>query len=227
MKHDDTQKVQFLQAEGDAWYRRNREALAAESPLRDSFARRIAAHLPVTKGTPASVLEIGAGDGANLAALARIASVDAHGLEPSAQAVEAGRTANPALHLRCGTADDLPYAAASFDVVWFGFCLYLVDRPLLFRCVSEADRVLRPGGAVAIVDFDPGMPTRRSYHHRPGVWSYKMDYSSLFLAHPDYRLAEKISGSHSELRWADDPQERVALWICRKDPEHAYQTVTS
>ena len=35
------------------------------------------------------------------------------------------------------------------------------------RAVAEADRVLRDGGALAIVDFDPEAPCVRPYHHRP------------------------------------------------------------
>ena len=125
--------------------------------------------------------------------------------------------------LRTGTADELPYDDASFDVVWFGFCLYLVDRTLLMRTVSEADRVLRDGGVLAIVDFEPEAPCARPYSHRPGLLSYKMDHSRLFLANPAYVLAEKHATSHTTGRWEHDPQERVALTICRKDLEHAYR----
>ena len=64
-----------------------------------------------------------------------LAPIEGHGIEPSQQAVQAGREAFPALHLRQGTADALPYGDGEMDVVWFGFCLYLVDRPLLMRAV--------------------------------------------------------------------------------------------
>ncbi|MEP7311089.1 MAG: class I SAM-dependent methyltransferase [Pseudomonadota bacterium] len=219
MSNDRLQKDDFIQDEGDAWFRRNRAQLGAPSEMRAAFAARVAANLG---GVRSSVLEIGAAEGANLALLQSLADIEAHGIEPSAHAVEAGSLLHPSIHLRTGTADELPYERASFDVVWFGFCLYLVDRDLLFRAVAEADRVLRSGGLLVIVDFDPDGPSRRHYHHRPGIWSYKMDHSRLFLANPAYRLVDKLSASHQGVGWVEDPQERLALWLCRKDTANAY-----
>ncbi len=215
-----SQKLEFLACEGDQWHARNQSALAASSPLRDLAVSCIADHLPA--GRTARVLEIGCGQGGNLAALAARHSIEAHGIEPSREAVAAGSKLYPGLTLRTGTADGLPYDDASFDMVWFGFCLYLVDRSLLMRAVAEADRVLRDGGALAIVDFDPDTPCVRPYHHRPGLNSYKMDHARLFLANPAYVLAEKRATSHTTGRWEADPQERVAVTVCRKDLAHAY-----
>ncbi len=218
-----TQKSEFLIREGDAWHERNRATLSAASPLRDAVASGIASQLGV-RSSPARVLEIGCGQGDNLAALGSRSAIEAHGIEPSSGAVESGRLAHPELHLQCGTADALPFADRSFDVVWFGFCLYLVDRELLSRSVAEADRVLDDGGLLSIVDFDPDVPSKRPYHHRPGLWSFKMDYSALFLSNPAYRLVQKTSLSHAAPEWHPDPQERIAMWLCRKDSEHAYRT---
>ena len=78
-----------------------------------------------------------------------------------------------------------------FDVVYFGFCLYLVDRFDLFQVVAEADRVLKTGGFLFITDFDPRIAMKRKYHHKEGVYSYKMKYENLFLGSPSYTLIEK------------------------------------
>lgn len=217
------QKHEFLAAEGDQWFARNRAALRATSPLRDLVVGRIAAQL--TEGTTVRVLEIGCGQGNNLAALANLHPIEGHGIEPSQEAVATGLLEFPGLLLRTGTADNLPYDDASFDIVWFGFCMYLIDRTLLQRAVAEADRVLRDGGILAIVDFDPDAPCVRPYHHRAGLNSFKMDHSRLFLANPAYTLVEKHSTSHTTGRWEPDPQERVALTICRKNLEQAYRTL--
>lgn len=214
------QKQQFLAGEGDQWFARNRTHLGTASPVRDRIIERVSTQL--AGQVKPRVLEVGCSHGDNLAELARRMAIDGHGIDPSAQAVEQGRTRWPQIALRQGTADDLPYEGAFFDLVWFGFCLYLVDRALLMRCVAEADRVLRDGGLLAIVDFDPAVPTARRYHHREGLWSYKMDYTKLFLANPAYVLVDKHATSHTSGAWEADPHERVALTLCRKDLTHAY-----
>lgn len=213
------QKTAFLDGEGDQWLARNRAALEQPSSQRDAVVQRLARQL---SDGPTTVLEIGCGHGINLEQLARLRPIQAHGVDPSCDAVAAGLARNAALALRVATADALPYDDASFDVVWFGFCLYLIDRPLLQRVVAEADRVLRDGGLMAILDFDPAVPSRRAYHHRPGLHSYKMDHARLFLANPAYVLVEKTSMQHDSEAWAADPQERVALSLCRKSLEQAY-----
>ena len=87
-----------------------------------------------------------------------------------------------------GTADRLPYRDGLFDVVVFGFCLYLCDREDLFRIASEADRVLNDQGWLIIHDFYSPVPTRRDYHHKTGIYSYKMDYKTLFEWHPSIHV---------------------------------------
>lgn len=219
------QKSVFIQSEGDQWFERNQAALAEPSVLRDSLVTRIARHLPEAAGTAWQVLEIGCGQGGNLDALSRVRSIKGRGIDPSARAVAAGTSDFPHLELCVGTADALPYAEASQDMVWFGFCLYLVDRGLLQRVVAEADRVLRDGGMLVMVDFDPLTPCKRPYHHKNGLYSYKMDYSHLFLANPAYSLLEKYATSHTKDGWAADPQERIALNVCCKNMNLAYQLV--
>jgi SAM-dependent methyltransferase len=217
------QKHEFLTAEGDQWFARNRASLSEPSPTRDMMVQRVAKQLPEDRTS--RVLEIGCGQGINLGALACLRPIEGHGVEPSKEAVATGSALFPGLSLRTGTADELQYEASAFDVVWFGFCMYLIDRTLLMRAVAEADRVLRDGGVLAIVDFDPDVPCVRPYHHRAGLYSFKMDHMRLFLANPAYVLVEKISTSHTTGRWELDPQERVALTICRKNLQLAYRSL--
>lgn len=47
----------------------------------------------------------------------------------------------------------------------------------------------------------------------------------LFLANPAYRLAAKLSASHDALAFSADPQERIGIWLCRKDVANAYATI--
>ena len=56
---------------------------------------------------------------------------DCYGIEPSAQAVAAACAKG--INVMQGTADVLPFDNQSFDIVIFGFCLYLCDREDLFE----------------------------------------------------------------------------------------------
>lgn len=210
----------FLEKEGDAWFERNRgtyearethfecDLIAAElGPLRESIGR---------------ILEIGCGDGHKTEWLARHFGASAAGLDPSSKAIEHGRSrlgASGSVELRTGTADKLEWADASFDLVYFGFCLYLVGRTELMAAVAEADRVLRPGGFLVILDFDPRQPHRREYHHRPGLFSYKQDYAAVFTASGGYHLFAKRSFSHAGRHFATDASERVAMSFLYKEPD--------
>lgn len=213
----------FLEKEGDRYFERNHAVHDRADVVRETLIERIGHRL--ASRTTSRVLEIGCSSGGNLAALAQQRSIEGYGIDPSREAVEAGSKRFPGIDLRIGTADNLPFADSSLDLVWFGFCLYLVDRALLQRVVAEADRVLRDGGLLVVYDFDPDVATSREYCHHAGMRSFKMDYSRLFLANPAYMLVEKLGFTHDDLAWSDDPQERVGLWLLRKNVETAYRAV--
>ncbi|HJU60866.1 MAG TPA: class I SAM-dependent methyltransferase [Candidatus Binatia bacterium] len=209
------QKSAFLDGEADAYFSRNTSALAANAGLVSFYAEYVRANM--------RVLEIGCASGANVAAICREKQCQGFGVDPSPLAVGSGKQAYPNISLAVGTADKLNFADAAFDMVLFGFCLYLVDRALLMKVAAESDRVLKDGGFLGLWDFDPIVPTKRHYHHRPGLWSYKMDYSKLFLSNPAYKLIAKKPFSHSGHSFVHDPQERLAAWLMHKSESLAYK----
>lgn len=73
------------------------------------------------------------------------------GVDPSLDAINQCKLNN--IDAIVGTADSLAYKDNSFDIVIFGFCLYLCDRDDLFRISMEADRVLNKEGWLIIQDF--------------------------------------------------------------------------
>ncbi|GAB2590482.1 hypothetical protein GCM10027034_23810 [Ramlibacter solisilvae] len=217
-----SQRDIFLGGEGDAYFQRNAGGYAA------SNAGRVSLPLSVIERylqPGARVLEIGCANGLNLESLRQRAGVQGSGVDPSATAIQAGQRDFPALELAVGTADALPFADASFDLVWFGFCLYVTDRALLPRVVAEADRVLKSGGYLAIVDFDPGLPVRRRYSHAAGVSSYKTDHARMFLGFPQYVLVEKRSFSHHADSFDTDAGERLAIQVLYKDINAGYAAI--
>lgn len=100
--------------------------------------------------------------------------------------------------------------------------LYLVDRKLLLKSICEVDRVLKNGGYLAITDFNPQYPKKRSYRYVQGLFSYKMNCSNIFLLIPDYVMVDKYSFSHSSELFSEALEERTSSVILYKNREKAY-----
>lgn len=213
------QKDEFCSGEGDAYFNRNQrsmvsdEKLAAKDPVLKVFDRM--------DWTPSSVLEIGCSNGWRLNRLRSAGVAHCYGLDPSEVAIETGRRSYPDIEFRVGTADKIPFGDASFDLVIFGFCLYVCDPADHFRIVTEGDRVLKDGGSIAVFDFDPPAAYRNAYAHKQGLYSYKMDFSRLFLAHPHYAVSQKYTEGHGGTE-DHKPDNRVAVTVIRKDVKSAW-----
>ncbi|WHZ10392.1 MAG: hypothetical protein OJF60_000831 [Burkholderiaceae bacterium] len=213
------QREIFLQSEADAWFERNRRALAnpdfaAADPVIAAVTEIASQPDLAQRGDKLRILEVGCSEGRRLAWLRDSLGADVYGVEPSANAVE--QACARGVDARRGTADALPYPDATFDVVIFGFCLYLCDRRDLFRIAQEADRVLKADAWLMILDFFAPTPIRREYSHRPGVYSYKMDYRKLFDWHPAYTCYAHRLAQHGQPGFTDDPQEWVATSVLRR-----------
>ena len=170
------------------------------------------------------VLEIGCGDGKNLAFFTSYASLSCAGIDPSAMAIEKGKELHPYFDLQVGTADSLPFADQTFDMVLFGFCLYLADREDLVKIVFEADRVLKNDAKLGILDFAPPYPIKKDYSHLEGVKTFKLDYASLFLSFPHYSLENTVSMSHEGPGFHADPDERISGVLLHKNIEQGYSS---
>lgn len=209
------QKDIFFSEEGDAWFERNHQAMQSrEFGFEEPVINAVAKILRITSNKLPKVLEIGCGEGKRLSWLARNFNLECYGVDPSLKAVAAARQQGVIAHQ--GTADVLPYDSGVFDVAIFGFCLYLCDREDLFRIAYEADRVLKSDAWIVIQDFFSEKSVRREYHHKPGLYSYKMDYRSLFDWHPSYTCYSHEVVHHSVHHFSDDSQEWVAISVLRK-----------
>lgn len=218
MEH--SQSLRFLAGEGDAYFNRN--------PLADEFSAGwvenvLAQHVPHA----GSILEVGCGEGRRLAALSSIRDDIGLliGIDPSGQAVRHGVELWPHLDLRVGVAEDLSAIDYKVDLVFFGFCLYLCDRNSLFRIADSAHNILHPGGAIAILDFDPPTPAKRRYAHLDGLWSYKMDYSKLWTGNPEYVEVERHHNWAGTTLGQKSGFDRLSLTVIRRssDPYLTYQ----
>ncbi|WP_369815885.1 class I SAM-dependent methyltransferase, partial [Achromobacter sp. 2789STDY5608615] len=146
-------------------------------------------------------------------------------MDPSVEAISRGSKLYPDLTLRVGTAGNLEFDDNSRGFILFGFCLYLVDRDLLSRVVTEADRCLKNGGFIGITDFVPDLPTKQQYIHRKDVFTYKFQYEQMFVAFPHFLMIERQPFSHSASGFHLDPQERLAATVIYKNLEMPSSTL--
>ena len=211
-----SQRQVFLEGEGDAWFQRNRQADAdqvAHWTDQDPLVELLE-HLPLPRGPEVSVFEVGCGQGLRLARLSQAKGWSVAGLDPSEKAIAAVNAAG--CKGMVGTAEALPLADRSVDLLIYGFCLYLCDREDLFRIAAEAHRVLKPQAWLAILDFWSPRQSINPYHHRPGVQTYKDDLPAMFSWHPSYEIIDHRLRHHAARAYTDEPQEWVAATLLRR-----------
>ena len=103
------------------------------------------------------VLDVGCGTGALSEAVASATRrSEITGIDPSSSSVEYGRThcADPRIRFDVGNALELPYSDGTFDQCLALLVLQLIPQPE--KALSEMCRVTRPGGSVAICNWDSG-----------------------------------------------------------------------
>jgi ubiquinone/menaquinone biosynthesis C-methylase UbiE len=213
-----SQKDAFLNSEGDNWFERNLPTYDANKDLIPNQIQFMMKYIQPDH----KVLEIGCATGRNLALIHSQIGCECYGIDPSKKAIEYGIENYPDLTLSVGTSDRLEFPQETFDFVLFGFCLYLVDRRFIMASIAEGDRVLKDKGFLGIIDFDAKVAKKRPYKHYEGIFSYKMDYSALFLAYPQYSMADKYCFSHSGDHFVEDVTERVSAVVLFKDQENAF-----
>ena len=155
---------------------------------------------------PLEVLDAGAGTGIGTRALAGVLGPRASilAVEPSpAMRREAAPDAAPGTVWIDGRAEALPAGGGSIDLVFSAQALHWFDRPAFYR---ECGRVLKPGGAVAIL-----------YNNRD--WrrdAFAAGYEVLLERHsPGYRRDYRefdIRGELDALGWSARTHEESEAW---------------
>ena len=203
----------------------NRDVLAGggyryttDAPLssRLANARITLASLRAASWTGASAIDIGCGDGtytAEILGRGRPASV--HGIDPAPAAIEAARErqSDPRLSFSVGSAYELPWGDAQFDVGYLRGVLHHVDQPA--QALREAVRV---AGRVVVVEpngCNPGLKLLERvsrYHREHGERS-----------HPASRLDRWATEAGGRVVWrafvgfvpmfSPDPYARVAKTV--------------
>lgn len=183
----------FIDKEGDRWFERNKPALGQRDPISKAIKD--------LRLKPKQVLEIGCSNGWRLAALRDEYGCAVTGLDPSQAASEDAKKSR--VSVWTATAAAMPLRSHAYDLVIYGFCLYLTDPEDWFRIAMEGDRVLADDGHMVIHDFNTGNNAfRRSYEHAEGLFSYHVQFSKLWLAHPWY---------HRVLGRQEGPDEQITV----------------
>ena len=99
------------------------------------------------------MLEVGCGPGRLAAALAERALARVWAVDASAAMIEEARTrVPPAVRLKVGSAEALPFKDGWFDRAVMRMTVHLLDRP---RAFTELWRVLAPAGRLGTASHDP------------------------------------------------------------------------
>lgn len=209
------QKDIFLAAEADNWFLRNKDKILNEE--KNYFPLEIA--LPYLTNR-SKVLEVGCSVGNNLNYLQSVSKhkLELTGIEPSGMAIAEGQKRFKDIRFIQDTAEGVgKLKDEKFDVIIFGFCLYLVDRESIQDIVKSTYEKLNNKGILVIIDFDAKNPYQNEYSHQKGVYSFKADYGNVFAQHPFLHLIEKKSWSHYGNDFHSDPNERCATSVLIKE----------
>ncbi len=131
--------------------------------------------------TGRDVIDIGCGSGFHLPRFAetarRVTGVEPH--EPLVRLANARVAGNPAVTVVAGSAQRIPLPDASVDVAHARTAYFF--GPGCEPGLVEADRVLRPGGVLAVVDLDVRHPPY-GYWMRGDLPSYDAEATDRFFA---------------------------------------------
>lgn len=106
------------------------------------------------------ILEVGCGTGYWLEQL-RKSGTELYGLDPSMGMMQRAKARKTSMHLSRGLAGSLPFREHAFDLLFCIQAIHHFSRPRTF--VKQAYRVLRCGGALAIIGSDPRHADDRWY----------------------------------------------------------------
>lgn len=172
-------KKYFLKNGGDDYFYRNKNKIIN---FKNELLSKVILNTLNSKIT--NVLEVGCGDASRLIYLSKkYSKINFFGIDPSSAALKSKK-----IFLKKATADKLPFKKNFFDIIIYGFCLYLTDNQDLIKIIFEADRVLKKNGIIIILDFYTKKVKYRKFSYKPGHLVRKMDYSKIFTWSPNYKI---------------------------------------
>ncbi|MAJ13380.1 MAG: hypothetical protein CMN44_00195 [SAR116 cluster bacterium] len=209
-------KKLFKEIEANQWFKRNIDAI--ENKDNNQVISLLINWLKPFKNEINKILEVGCGTGHGLNQIATNLKADGFGLEPSTDAVKYANNRFGSLNVQVGFGDAIPFKE-EFDLVHLGFFLYLTDRKYYLKCISEADRMLKFGGFLSIIDFETPYPYSNLYSHNENILSHKHKNSDVFVASGLYTIVNKYQYSHENFFFDKKIDARVSLTLLFKETD--------
>lgn len=162
------------------------------------------------------LLDVGSGIGGPARTLAADFGCEVTGIDLTEEFCRAAEMLTDKLGLgskvqfRCANALDMPFADASFDVVWSQNTLMNIDDKM--RLFQQIRRVLRPGGVFA---FETVLAGAIPDIHFPVFWADSPALS--FLAKPSELKAQLSSAGLRETAWEDTTARSITNQRKRKE----------
>jgi ubiquinone/menaquinone biosynthesis C-methylase UbiE len=177
------QSLIFLGSEGNNYFKRN-QSVEIKKDIPFLEIEKIIRKKGNFKNL--NILEIGCSSGLRLSKIQKKYKCNCYGLEPSKLAIK--KNLNKKVIIVNGTADKIKFPKNKFDIIFFGFCLYVVDLEDLFKIADETNRVIKKNGHIIIWDFYSKKFKRVKYKHDKRVFSIKYKFYKIFTSHPYYKL---------------------------------------
>jgi len=189
---DSFNKDIFLKEEGDNFFKRNQQHFNASNDI-------VIKNLMKEDLKNKKILELGCSNAWRLNELQKMEPLGLYyGVDPSKLAIEDGTKNTEHINLTVGTADELGvYENNFFDIILIPFVFMYIDRSLLFKSISEIDRVLNNNGKLIITDFYSNRQRKNVYKHTENTFIYKQNYYEIFVNSKNYFLCNLNSFFHN------------------------------
>jgi ubiquinone/menaquinone biosynthesis C-methylase UbiE len=188
----------FLEIEGDSFFNRNINTFNSSDYINNDIIinniKKTAREL-----NSKNILEIGCSSGWRLNELYKINKKNYYyGLDPSKDAINYGRTNFQSIDLQVSTCDEMSfYENKKFDIIMIPFVFMYLDRELLFKSITEIDRILNNNGILIITDFYSNRQRKNQYKHINDSFIHKQNYYEIFLSSKNYFLNKLECFSHN------------------------------
>lgn len=145
------------------------------------------------------ILDVGCGSGGHLRRFLDYGALPAHlwGIDLLPSRIQQAQSLQPNINWHMGSAHQLPYADATFDLV-MSFVVFssILDASLSQKIADEMWRVLKPGGLLLLYDFVYSNPynaavqgiNRRKVQHFFARQGARFDFCRITLAPPIARM---------------------------------------